>query len=133
MSLEKSVPVDPGPMDVEDSIPAPTPTVSGDASNKNSSSSSSSKRGVGGSNPEVGLAGGGAGAGADEVMVGRSLPTPPSVEVTEAAGPGDRAAVPEENAEPPGSSDAEVELVPLPPNFGERDLKHKNELCRSIV
>lgn len=123
MSFDESVPVDPGPMDVEDSIPAPTPTASGDASNKNSGSSgsrSSASRGIGGSDPEIAIAGGGFGGDNSNAIMGRNQPPPQSAEVTEAAGAEDsRAAVPEENAEPPGSGDAEVELVPLPPSFGK--------------
>lgn len=123
MSFDEGVPVDPGPMDVEDSIPAPTPTASGDASNNNSGSSgsrSNAGRDIDGSDPEISITGGGFGGENSDAMVGRNQPPPQSAEVAEAAGAEDsRAAVPEENAEPPGSGDAEVELVPLPPSFGK--------------
>lgn len=120
MSSSTGVPLDPGPMDVEDSIPAPTPTVSGDASNNNSGSSRSNNDSNHNNqhNPEIAAGSGGAGGAAGSGMGGRNpLPPPPVAAVA-----GDRAAAPEEKAEPPGTAAAavaEVALVPLPPNFGK--------------
>lgn len=115
MSSGTGVPLDPGPMDVEDSIPAPTPTLSaGGSSSSNNGGSRSIDRD--GHNPEVAAGGGGAGGQSSGGMGGSSPPPPPPVAIAVGAAAGDRASAPEEKAEP---SVAEVALVPLPPSFGE--------------
>lgn len=107
-------PLDPGPMDVEDSIPAPTPKLSAGES----SSNNSSRGNVDGDNhnPELAAWRGGAGGEPGGGGRGSGLPPTPSAAVAVRTTSGDGAA--EEKAEP---SVAEVVLVPLPPSFGETE------------
>ena len=116
MASSTGFPLDPGPMDVEDSIPAPTPKLSAGESSSNNCSS----RNVDGDNhnPELAAWGGGAGSEPGGGGRGRGLPPTPPVAVAVGATSGDGAAAAEEKAEP---TVAEVVLVPLPPSFGETE------------
>lgn len=115
MSSTIGVPLDPGPMDVENSIPVATNNNNNNSSSTISSTMDTDRHDAANAQPEVAAGGGAAGGG-------NHPPLPPGV--GGAAGVGVAVAAnavvagdaPEERAEP---SIPEVALVPLPPNFGE--------------
>lgn len=140
MSSSTGIPLDPGPMDVDDSIAAPASSAAsagGDGADSQNSpapnSNSSSDKG----NPEVEMGGGGGGGGRAQAgqesgsernsSGNNNIPTPPLVSsISGGAGSSivgsvpDKAAAPEDSGGPGQQPRLpEVKLVPLPPGFGK--------------